>query len=92
MWGPLVGGLPSNPDQIVFGIVFGLGFYLVARKLASAAYAARAAYFLIGGLAILAGFVGHKHNFFVGTSLLVLSVALPFGSTWKSKRVPLAGN
>jgi len=77
VWGPVVGDLPLSLVPIVAGIAYGLGFYSMARRLATRPIAAKAAFFLIGGLAVLAGFVGHKHNFFVGCSLILLSLVLP---------------
>ena len=90
VWGPVVGGLPLSLVPIVAGITYGLGFYSMARRLATRPIATKAAFFLVGGLGILAGFVGHKHNFFVGCSLLLLPLALPFGFPAESQRVSLA--
>jgi hypothetical protein len=90
VWGPVLGGLPPSLVPVVAGIAYGLGFYSVARRLATSPNPARAAFFVIGALGVLAGFVGHKHNFFVGGSLLLLPLVLPFGFPAESRRASLA--
>ena len=42
---------------------------------------------LVVPLALVAGFVGHKHNLAVGTSMLVLSISLPFQTQAAPTRV-----
>ena len=59
---PVISGEALSIAPIVAGIAYGLGFYLAARKLATKGIAARSAYVLVGTLALVAGFVGHKHN------------------------------
>src|SRR6476646_5875828 len=92
IWGPVVGRFAPSFVPIIAGIVYGFGFYAGARNLATRPMFARSAYFAIGLLAVLAGLVGHKHNFFVGASLLILSLVLPFDIPVASRQVTLARN
>ena len=90
LWGPLIGGLSLTILPVIVGTAYGLAFYSIARRLVTKPNAARIAYFLIGALASLAGFVGHKHNLVVGLSLLLLGLFLPFNLTAQS--VPTSGD
>jgi hypothetical protein len=78
VWAPVINDAPLSTLPVVAGTVYGWGFYSAARKLVTKPLIARSAYFLIGSLAVFAGFVGHKHNLAVGGSLLLLSIVLPF--------------
>jgi hypothetical protein len=77
---------------IVAGVVYGVGFYFAARKLVTRAIAARSAYFSVGLLALLAGFVGHRHNLAVAASMLLLSIFLPFETQIESTRISVGQN
>jgi hypothetical protein len=90
LWGPLIGGLSLTILPVVAGTAYGLAFYSIARRLLTKPNAARIAYFVIGALASLAGFVGHKHNLAVGVSLILLGLFLPFNLTAQS--VPTSGD
>jgi hypothetical protein len=83
VWGTIVGGFALSTIPILVGTIYGFGFYAEARKLATRPLVPRSAYFIIGILAAFAGVVGHKHNLFVGASLLALSLVLPFDSVPK---------
>jgi hypothetical protein len=78
LWGPLLEGLSLSILPIIAGTVYGIAFYSRARRLTTTPGAARIAYVLIGALAIFAGCIGHKHNLFVGASLLLLGLFIPF--------------
>jgi hypothetical protein len=78
IWAPVIGGAALSIIPIIAGTIYGWGFYSAARKLVTRPVVARSAYFVIGILAVFAGFVGHKHNLAVGGSLLLLSIVLPF--------------
>ena len=92
IWGPIVGSASLSIIPIIAGTVYGFGFYLAARRLATRPLVARSAYIVIGILAVIAGFVGHRHNFVVGASLLLLSVLLPFETSMRARHVSLAQN
>jgi hypothetical protein len=92
IWATVISGEALTIVPIVAGIAYGLGFYLAARKLATKAIAARCPYMLVGTLALVAGFVGHKHNLAVGASILLLSISLPFETQPASTRVSVTPN
>jgi hypothetical protein len=92
IWAPVMSGEALTIIPIVAGIAYGLGFYLAARKLATKRIAARCPYMLVGTLALVAGFVGHKHNLAVGASMLLLSVSLPFETQPAPTRVWVTEN
>jgi hypothetical protein len=78
IWAHFIGGESLIIVPIVAGVAYGVGFYFAARRLVTRPIAARSAYFAIGLLALFAGFVGHRHNFAVAASMLLLSIFLPF--------------
>jgi hypothetical protein len=78
VWGRIVGGFALTIIPILVGTFYGFGLYIEAGKLATRPVVGRLAYIIIGALATSAGLIGQKHNFFVGASLLTLSVVLPF--------------
>jgi hypothetical protein len=79
IWVAVVGNKAVNVTPVIGGILYGVGFFFPARRLATNPILVRSAYVVIGALALCAGILGHRHNLLVGASMLLLSVVLPFG-------------
>ena len=92
MWAPVIGGTSLSIIPIIAGTTYGWGFYSAARKLVTRPAVARSAYFVVGSLAVFAGFVGHRHNLAVGGSLLLISIVLPFEAQIAPTRAAVASN